>query len=179
MEEKNIEYDKEMAEIFVDPYKYAVTVHISNIKSPNNTVEIKKEYIEGLETILVKQDISTAASIFKMLGDCTDLISVPGVEDDVCRMLGYIAQNVEPVAKELLRCGVVKKCMDLYKDKPEAVNGIVFLFTILNNTLSDFSAEIKASGEDPSIISQISKDGPHITSKSQERLAEIIKSLAK
>ncbi|KAI5134161.1 hypothetical protein NEAUS04_0520 [Nematocida ausubeli] len=178
MEEKQMEYDKETAEIFNDPYRYAVDLHIKNIRSDANTVEIKKEYILGLETILVKQDISTAISIFARIGECVDLIDVQEVEEDVCGMLGFISQNVEPVAREMVRCRVVEKAIALYKRKPEAVDAIILLFTILNNTLNGLQEAVKAEGQDPSIIKEISTESEHMSSKSKSRLAVILGSTA-
>ncbi|KAI5190819.1 hypothetical protein NEMIN01_1221 [Nematocida minor] len=177
MEKEQANYDKETAEIFSDPYAYAVDMHIENIKKPENTVEIKKEYIQGLETILVRQDISTATSIFPKLEKCVELIDTPSVESDMCAMLGHIAQNVEPVAKELLRCKVFSKCIDLYKSKPETVNKILFLFTVINNTVADLSNELRRCNEDPSIIKDISPTDVHLNERSKERLIAISQSL--
>ncbi|KAH9385940.1 uncharacterized protein NEMAJ01_0836 [Nematocida major] len=177
MQKKQTDYDKSTAKMFLDPYKYVIEVHIENIQKPENTVEIKKEYITGLETILVRQDISTASSIFPLIAKCVGLLDVPGLEEDVCVMLGHISQNVEPVARELVRCQVLSRCMELYRKRPEAVNKMLFLLTVINNTVKDLRSALEASGQDPAALKCISATDEHMSEKSKERLCDILSSL--
>lgn len=166
-------YDKEVAKIFADPFLYGVQIHMENIEKETNTVEIKKEYILGLETILTKQDISTAPSILPEIGKCVDLINIKGVEADMCVMLGHISQNVIPVAEQLIKSKVYSKCLSMHKNVPMAINKIIFLFTILNNTLPSLRDALIDANEDIQQIFSISEDDPHLEQKSKPRLAAI------
>lgn len=177
MENDPAGYSKETAEIFADPFGYVVDVHIENIKKDENTVDVKKEYILGLETILVRQDVSTAPSIFVKIKDCVSLLEVPEVEEEVCAFLGHISQNVQPVAKEIVKCQILSKCMGVYEKKPETINKIVFLLIVLNNTLKDFAGELLSANEDPAILKTISTADSDINEKTKERLSALLAAL--
>lgn len=181
MEKKEEAYNKEDAEIFMDPYKYAVEVHIKNIKKKENTPEVKQEYIQGLETILVRQDISTAASIFPMIESCVDLIDTKDVEEDICVMLGHISQNVYAVAKELIRCKIFSKCISLYKRKPQTIKKILFLFTVIKNTVSDLPAilETELSEEEAATLQSIEKEEAHLNEQAKKRLSAFLEIIQK
>ncbi|KAI5179825.1 hypothetical protein NEOKW01_0288 [Nematocida sp. AWRm80] len=176
MTEKNFVYDKEVAKLFSDPYFHGVTMHIENIKKEDNSPETKREYIDGLESILVKQDISTAPSILPLLKECVDLMHTPEVQSDICVMLGHISQNVQPVALELVKAHVFKECMVLYKNTPATANKIIFLLTILNNTLPSLLNSIVAIGDTPEDLFNLSQ-APELTPQSQDRLKVLLKSL--
>ncbi|OAG29076.1 hypothetical protein NEDG_01215 [Nematocida displodere] len=175
MEHPEDGYDRGLAEILIDPFLYAVRLHIENIELETNTVEIKREYVEGLESILVQKDISTAVSIVPELKNCIKLMHVPNIEEDVCVMLGHIAQNVRPVSEELVRERVFRECFVLYEKKPLAASKIIFLLTTLNNTLADFVPLLREAGEDPSVLSRLVLGEVSLNTKSKERLSVLCK----
>lgn len=177
-EQKDIVYNKEIAEVFADPTLYGVKIHIENIKKETNSVEIKKEYISGLEIILTPQDISTAPSILSEIGRCIELMHIEGIGTEICVMLGHISQNVIPVAEQLIKSKVYSECFVLYKAVPQAINKIIFLLTILNNTLPSMKDSLSNANEDISLALSISEEDPFLENKSKPRLSAIKQSLS-
>lgn len=177
MNKKNFTYDPEVAKIMADPYLHAVQMHIENIEKEENTTEVKKEYILGLETLLVNQDLSTTPSIIGQIGKMPRLVHVPGVEADICVMLGHISQNVQEVAQKLIDEKIFSECMSLFERRPSALNKILFLFTVLNNTLPSMRASLLRAKEDPLLLEKISETNCLADEKTQGRLTELKKAL--
>jgi len=170
MEERNFEYDKDAAEAFSDPFFFALCIHIENIQKEENPPEIKKEYIEGLETLLGQEDISSSPVILEELKKCAPLIHTSGVENEMCVMLGHVVQNVEKASRALVQGRVFRECIALYRKKPQTVKKIVFLLTVLNNTLKELPLEIKCAGCDPKQLEEIGLADKHLDATAQERL---------
>ncbi|KAI5171205.1 hypothetical protein NEFER03_0607 [Nematocida sp. LUAm3] len=177
MEKKNFTYDPEIAQIMADPYLHAVQMHIENVEKEENTTEVKKEYILGLETLLVNQDLSTASSIIQEIGNMPRLVHIPGVEPDVCVMLGHISQNVQEVAQKLIDGRIFSECIKLFKTRPTALSKILFLFTVLNNTLPSMRESLLSANEDPADIEKIEDSNCVSDEKSKSRLSALKASL--
>lgn len=170
------EYDQEAAKAFANPSLYAIAHYLETIEDAETPVATKKECLDELEMLLVNQDISTTPAVLPQLRRCLLLLRVPGVEAEVCTFLGYISQNVAPVAQELVTGGVFSECAELYRCQPECLNKILFLLNILVNTLPNLAGLLPAGGSESAIL-EIALDAPELDDRARERLAAIKKAV--
>ncbi|KAI5186629.1 hypothetical protein NEHOM01_1597 [Nematocida homosporus] len=165
--------EKEIGMILADPYAHAVSLHIENIEKPSNSIETKNEYIDGLEAMLIHSSVSTAPSILAKMKDLVKLIHVPGVEANMCVLLGHMTQNVIVISQELVKCHIFSECLALSRTRPTALPKIAFLLTILDNTLPNFKELLIKANEDPLKIRDFLSAETVIDSKTEARLTAL------
>lgn len=142
-------YNRELAELLVDPYLHILREHIDKIRSPDTGVEGKREHVQDIEDLLTRGGISTRTSILNEFASILALLDILEVADEVCAMLGHISQNVPVLIDKLISLGMFDRLRGLYKKKESAVGRIVFLLCAISNGTKDFEAKfIDAGGKE-------------------------------